>query len=77
MSIAIETKFLPCTNTKGDRIKAICEFNSITLAWDDGLTAEENHRQAALELINTNGGESENIITGSLKNSYVHVKGSK
>lgn len=41
---AIITKYLPATNYRGSRIKATCERGSLTVSWDHGLDAGENHR---------------------------------
>jgi hypothetical protein len=43
---AIITKYLPITDRKSSRVKATCERGSITLTWDHGLDAPENHRAA-------------------------------
>jgi len=48
--IGIKTKFLPCTNTKGSRIKAIANRNTITIDYDHGLNSNENHSKVAIEL---------------------------
>lgn len=47
---AIQTKFLPCTNFKGSRVKAIAQAGSIILSWDDALDSDENHAVAAQKL---------------------------
>lgn len=47
---AINTKFLPATNVRGSRVKAIAEAGSVTLSWDHALNAEDNHVRAAEEL---------------------------
>ena len=44
---AIQTKFLPCTNFRGSRVKAWCECSSIVLSWDHALNVDENHAKAA------------------------------
>ena len=48
---SIITKFLPCTNTKQDRVKAMCERGSITLSWDYALDVEPNHKRAIVALL--------------------------
>ena len=45
-SQTIRTKYLPCTDRRGSRIKAWCERGSITLHWDDALNVDENHKAA-------------------------------
>jgi hypothetical protein len=70
---AIKTKFLPCTNFRGNRIKATDEDgNAVTLSWDHGLNAEENHRAVAYALRDKMGWRGE-LITGVLRDCYVHV----
>ena len=32
---AIITHFIPCTNFKESRVKAVCEAGSLTLGWND------------------------------------------
>ena len=48
---AIITKFLPATNTQGDRAKASCQRGSVVVAWDSELTQESMHVHAARLLI--------------------------
>ena len=38
---AITTRYLPCTNCRGSRIKAECERGSITVSWDDSLNLSD------------------------------------
>jgi hypothetical protein len=47
---AIQTKFIPCTNTRGSRVKAWAEAGSITVSWDHALNVDENHAEAARQL---------------------------
>lgn len=47
----IKTKFLPCTETKPNRVKAKSKFDSITLSWDDSMPVLGNHEQAAYRLL--------------------------
>jgi len=44
---AIVTKYLPCTNTRGSRIKAWCERGSITIPYPHELGSDFKHRSAA------------------------------
>lgn len=70
---AIQTKYLPVTNTKGSRIKATCAAKSIIVGWDYGLNVEENHTQAASILVSELGWNVE-LKSGQLKDgSFVHV----
>lgn len=70
---AIETKYLPYTNTKPSRIKASCDAGTIIVSWDYGLNIEENHIAAALQLANKLGWDKE-FISGELSSgNYAHV----
>ena len=48
---AIQTRYMTPTNTKGARIKAQCDAGTLYVAWDHGLSVEQNHQVAAQELI--------------------------
>lgn len=48
---AIQTKYLPATNTRGSRIKATCERGSITIDYPHDLSGDEVHREAVRQLI--------------------------
>jgi hypothetical protein len=50
MHQAIETKYLAPTNHQGARVRAAAHADSITLAWDDRVGIEKNHKAAALAL---------------------------
>ena len=43
---AIQTKYLPATNTRGSRIKATCDRGSITIPYPRELSGDEVHREA-------------------------------
>ena len=43
---AITTKYLPATETLGPRIKATAQAGSVTIAWDDDISGENNHGSA-------------------------------
>ena len=47
----ITTKFLPPTNHKGSRIKAMAEAGSVTVSKDHSLSEKEAHAAAALQLM--------------------------
>ena len=70
---AIKTKFHGPTNYNSARVSANDEDgNRIILSWDHALDTKENHRAAAKALckkMNWDGG----LITGSLRDCYVHV----
>lgn len=71
---AITTKYLGPTNVKGSRIKATePDGKSVTLHWDHALDAEENHAAAAKALMTKLDWNHCNIVTGGLKDAYVHV----
>jgi hypothetical protein len=48
---AIRTKFIPATNTKPCRIKAMAERGSITIDYPEADHVEDSHRIAAQALI--------------------------
>lgn len=48
---AIVTKYLPCTNTKGSRVKAYCERGSITIDYPHELSGDAVHVKAKEALI--------------------------
>ena len=54
--IAIHTKFLPATNTKGERIKAYTNASSfaVTISYDYGMTNLGAHVAAVRELTRKN-----------------------
>jgi len=49
---AIRTRYIAPTNTRGARVKADIHAvtATVTRPWDDSLTAEQNHKYAALLL---------------------------
>ena len=70
---AIQTKYLPCTNSKGSRIKATCAAGSVTVNWNYSSDTKLNHVTAALTLCNKLEWSGD-LVTGQLKDgSYVHV----
>jgi hypothetical protein len=46
MKQAIKTRYLPCTNTKPSRIKAVCEADSVIISYDHELDNETAHLKA-------------------------------
>lgn len=84
---AIQTKYLPATNSRGSRIKASCERGSIQIPYPDELNVEPAHRAAVDALIAKFAKEDAEIygtpadknpwtrpyVTGALSDSYVHV----
>lgn len=80
--IAIQTKFIPATNTRGSGIRASAAYGSkninLRIPYPHEYNPEGAHRAAALALIdkvNANGGAWPiNIVTGWLPDeSYCHV----
>ena len=60
---AITTKFLPATDTKGGRIKAITESgHTLISAWDYGLGVSDNHSATAEALAKKLGWLERNTI---------------
>lgn len=47
----IHTKFLPCGNVRGSRIKATCDRGSITIPYPHELSGDEVHREAVRRLV--------------------------
>lgn len=74
MSQAILTKYLGPTNTRGARVKAWCQADSLTVAWDDALDVNANHELAARALARSLGWKG-TLIGGGLPdgsgNAYV------
>lgn len=78
---AIQTKYLGPTDTRGSRIRAVCEAGSVTVGYDHSLNAEGNHKAAAKALCEKLGwipvpGQNKHTLptSGVLKDgSWVHV----
>ncbi len=69
----ITTKFIPCTNTKGDRVKAkTTAGKSVTLGWNYALDVEGNHKAAAQALKNKMQWDYD-MVGGSTNTGYVFV----
>jgi hypothetical protein len=47
---AITTKYIPATNTRGAKVRATDDDNSVTLAWSGCDRDEDNHQMAARAL---------------------------
>lgn len=75
--IAIETKYLPATNTRGSRIKAFtCNGKSASVPYNHELSTEANHYAAVrnlvdLGLISVTYTMLENMRFGGTKSGYV------
>ena len=73
---AIQTKYLPCTDRKGSRIKATCAAGSITIPYPHDFSGQATHRQAAEALAHKFGWLKGGVklLGGQLKdNSYVFI----
>ena len=46
----IRSYFIPCTNFRPSRVKAVCEAGSVTLSWDHDENIEGNHTSAVRAL---------------------------
>jgi len=65
---AIQTKFLPPTNTRPSRVKATADAGSVTVSWDYALNVTDNHKAAAVALARRYGWP-EDMVGGSLPGS--------
>lgn len=75
---AIQTKFLPCTNTKPSRIKAWCDAGSLTLSYAHEFEESDAHAYVAKKLsekLGWTGKYYSELIGGSLpgNNGYCFV----
>jgi len=71
--IAIQTKYLPATNTKGSRVKAFTNDFNVTIPFDYSLNDEKVYFKAVKELIKKyklDWNISE-MVYGGVKNGYV------
>lgn len=50
MNNCVKTKFLPCTNTKGDRITATLDGVTLTMPYNYAGCSLANHRWVAVKL---------------------------
>jgi hypothetical protein len=71
---AITTKYLSATATKPARVQARCDGGHVTLSWDDGVSAEDNHLFAAQNLAERMGWGRVQFAQGqSYDGRYQHV----
>ena len=66
---AITTKFIPATDTKGSRVKATAQTGSVTLGWDHSLNPADNHKAAAMALVDKFSWYYGDWISGDLSDS--------
>ena len=72
--IAIQTKYISPTNTRGSRIKAFTESGfTVTIPYDYSLNYEKVHFKAVQELVKKHQLEwdIDNMTFGGVKNGYV------
>ena len=70
---AIETKYIPCTNTRGSRIKAFdLDGNSVSIGYPHELNQDQAHRKAAQALADKMGWKGE-MLGGYTKQGCVFV----
>lgn len=73
---AIETKYLPATDTKGSRIKAYHEGGmSVTIPYPHELSGADCYWEAARKLIERMGWTGTDWYVGGTKGGYVFVAG--
>lgn len=70
---AIETRYLPCTNSRGSRVKALCDAGTVTVPWDHALDCDGNHDAAARALVSKLGWSGRRWHRGALKASRGRV----
>jgi len=71
---AILTKYLPCTNTKGSRIKAWTEGgNQITIPYPHELSGQDVHELAAQSLVDKMEWKNIKLYGGGIENGYAFV----
>lgn len=71
---AIETKYLPPTNTRGSRIKATSASGlSVTVPYPHELSGMECHWEAARALVAKLGWGDSEYVAGGTKGGYVFV----
>lgn len=74
--VAIATKFLGPTNSRGSKIKAHRADDpktSVTVDYDHGLGSFDNHAAAIQALIEKLGWTDTNWVTGGTSDGYVAV----
>jgi hypothetical protein len=63
---AIETKYFGPSAVKGSRIRATAAAGSVTVGYDPALDSEDNHKAAAVRLMEMFSWKGE-IVGGTLK----------
>lgn len=71
--IAIETKYIPCTNTRPSRIKAYTESGRSVIVSQHGAdSVEESHDRAARALCDKMGWHGV-LVKGGTKRGYAYI----
>jgi len=71
--IAVQTKYIPATNTRGSRIKAFTSSGqSLTIGFDYSLEDYQLYEKAAIMLCEKMGWSTK-LIGGSTKDGYTFV----
>lgn len=68
--IAIETKYLPATNSRGSRIVATANGNRVSIPYPHELSGAAVYAEAALALCAKMGWEGD-LLAGGTKSGYV------
>lgn len=72
--LAIITKYIAPTNSRGSRIRASASTGSVTIGYDDEFDVEKNHHAAALALATKMGWEKYGkLISGGTETGFVFV----
>lgn len=51
---AIRTSYVPATNTRGARVRAVSSYKVTTIPYNDELSDEGNHAEACKAVVNAN-----------------------
>lgn len=79
-TVAVQTKFLGPTNTKGARVSVSAMGGGrkrIYVHWDHALNSDENHQAAALEYLKQMGWADRKWVGGGTETGYVYVSTAK
>lgn len=71
---AIVVKFLPCTDTKGSRMKATAQASSVTVGYDYAAGTSANYRQACDALLAKLGWDGKWIGSQMANGDYAFVQ---
>lgn len=65
--LAIQTRYVGPTDTRGSRVVASCEGKRATVPYDSGLEPEQNHRAAVIALCDKAGWDHMRFFGGCLR----------